>query len=64
MMKQVFLQFDLLASVAAFSKKVSDRGYVLIVKDLTLQCRLTDDELQLALEQYGAKLLSINRVAA
>jgi hypothetical protein len=64
MMKQMFLQFDSLSSLAAFSKTVNNRGYVLIVKDLTLQCGLTDTELQTAQQQYGARLLPYNRAAA
>ena len=64
MMKQMFLQFDSLSSLAAFSKTVNNRGYVLIVKDLTLQCGLTEAELQVAQQQHGARLLPFNRVAA
>jgi hypothetical protein len=63
-MKQVFLQFDSLPSLAAFSKSVSDRGYVLVIKDLTLQCKLSDTELQTAVQQYGAKLRPVSRAAA
>ena len=64
MMKQMFLQFDSLSLLAAFSKTVSNRSYVLIVKDLTLQCGLTEAELQVAQQQHGARLLPFNRVAA
>ena len=63
-MKPVFLQFDQLSALAGFWKGVNDRGYVIIVKDLTLQTRLTETELQLALQQYGATLLPLNRAAA
>ena len=63
-MKPVFLQFDSLLALAGFSKSVNDRGYVIIIKDLTLQTRLTDAELQVALQQYDAKLLPVNRAAA
>jgi hypothetical protein len=64
MMKPVLLQFETLSDLAAFSKSVNDRGYVAIVKDLTLQINLTDAEQQVALQQHGARLLPFNRVAA
>lgn len=64
MMKPVLLQFESLTSLALFSKEVNDRGYVLIVKDLTLQISLTNAECQKAVEQYGAKLSWVNRAAA
>jgi hypothetical protein len=63
-MKTVFLQFDLLADLAAFSKTVNDRGYVIIIKDLMLQCGLTDTELETALKQHSARLVSVRKVAA
>lgn len=63
-MKPVLLLFDSLSALTGFSKTVNDRGYVAIVKDLTLQTNLTDAELQIALQQYGAKLLPFNRAAA
>jgi hypothetical protein len=63
-MKPVFLQFDSISVLAGFSKGVNDRGYVIVIKDLTLQIRLTDAELQVALRQYCARLLPVNRAAA
>ena len=63
-MKPVFLQFDSLAALAAFWKGVQDRGYVIVVKDLTMQVSLTAAELQLALHQHSATLLPLNRAAA
>ena len=63
-MKTVLLQFNLLFDLATFSKTVSDRGYLISVKDLTIRCCLTDAELQTALRQYHARILPLNKAAA
>ena len=62
--KPLLLQFDSLLALAQFAKGVSDRGYVLVVKDLTLQVQLTEAELETAAQQFGAKLLPFNKLAA
>lgn len=56
-MKVTLLQFDSLAELAAFWKQVNNRGYLIIVKDLTLRCALTNEELSVALSVYHAKQL-------
>lgn len=63
-MKEAILQFDTLPELAGFSKLVRDRGYVIVIKDLTLRCQLDNAELAIALQQYGARLMSLNKVAA
>lgn len=63
-MKPVFLQFDQLSALTGFWQGVNDRGYIIIARDLTLQIQLTEAELQVALQQYDATLLPINRAAA
>jgi hypothetical protein len=51
------LQFYTLADLAAFSKLiVADRGYRISVKDLTLRCQLSGEELQTALHDYRASI--------
>lgn len=63
-MNEVLLQFETLAGLAGFSKLLGQRGYVMVVRELTLRCLLNDFELQAALPQYHARLLTANRAAA
>lgn len=63
-METALLQFHSLEELAVFWNQVNDRGYVLVIKDLTLKCVLNDAELRHALQQFGAKQLPFTRAAA
>jgi hypothetical protein len=62
-MKTALLQFNSLAELAAFWKQVNDRGFVMVIKDLTLKCNLTDAELA-QVQQNGGRQLPVARAAA
>jgi hypothetical protein len=63
-MKTVILQFETLRELAGFGKLVTDRGYVMVIKDLVLQCSLSDQEIQTAVNEFNARILPQNRLAA
>jgi hypothetical protein len=63
-MKTVILPFETLRELAGFGKLVTDRGYVMVIKDLVLQCSLSDQEIQTAVSEFNARILPQNRLAA
>lgn len=51
------LQFNTLSELANYSKMVNDKGYRINVQHLTLKCKLSTSELDIAVKQYRAKML-------
>jgi hypothetical protein len=52
------LRFETIEDLAAFWKLVAaDRGYRVVIKDLTLQCNLRKEELDTALSEFHAIVL-------
>ena len=62
LMKTVLLKFNLLSNLSSFCKQVQPATYIINTGPLTLSATLTEFELALAIEQFGAAV--VNKHAA
>lgn len=58
------LQFNTLSELAAYSKQMTGKGYKINVQHLTIECKLNDKELEIACQQFAAKLLTGTKIEA
>ena len=61
-MTPTILQFNTLVDLAAYSRKVHNKGYRINVQQLTLCCKLSREEVEMAQKNFAARMVSSAKV--